>query len=368
MINRELLSGLILFATAVVAITLSNSSYSLLYWHFLDVHFLFATLLHWINDGLMTIFFFTIGLELKREMQEGQLRDHRQLLLPAMAALGGVLLPIAIYTLINIQHNSLVGWAIPMATDIAFAVGMLSLVSRWVSQSMKLFLLTLAVVDDLLAIIVIAIFHSHGIAIIYLFFMVLVLGCLYFAKLRSVKSLWIYLLLGVCLWYSMLKAGIHPTLAGVIIGLFIPLHDANNRPLLTKLEHALQPWIIWFILPIFALANAGVDLTGFTITSLLQPVSLGIILGLALGKPCGIVLFTWVTGYFTRKVLPITYRELWVVGSFAGIAFTMGLFLANLSFANYPSMLSLARAGILAGSALSFILAIILSITLLKNK
>jgi NhaA family Na+:H+ antiporter len=365
----ESASGLLLIAAAVLAMTINNSPLSFLYSGLLDVPVavqfgalqIAKPLLLWINDGLMAVFFLLIGLEVKREVLEGQLKEPAQLVLPGAAAIGGMLVPALIYWAFN--HNdpaAIGGWAIPMATDIAFALGVLALLGKRVPVSLKLFLMTLAIIDDLGAIIVIALFYSTELSTLSLIMAAVFISILLLMNRFGVSKLSPYLVVGTLLWVCVLKSGVHATLAGVILALCIPLRPSNDEPSpLATLEDALHPWVAFAILPIFAFANAGVPLGGLTLQSFLHPVPLGITAGLLAGKTLGVFGFTWLTIKTGLAKLPegANWGQVLGLAILCGIGFTMSLFVGSLAFipeiSEYAGM---DRVGILTGSALAALL------------
>ena len=363
-INKESIGGLMLLAATIIALVVSNSSLFHFYQRILSVHFsislgsygLRKPVLLWINDGLMTVFFFVIGLELKRECISGHLKEIHNVILPMMGALGGVIVPVIIFSVINFHHPlHQKGWAIPMATDIAFALGIMSLYSHRISRAMKIFLLTLAIIDDLLAILVIAIFHTEHLSWYSLLIAGICLCLLVAINLGGVKRLTPYLVIGLVLWVCVLKSGVHATLAGVVLAMFIPMEGNQGKPLLKDLEEDLHPMVVYLVLPAFAFANAGIHFESFTWNNIIHSIPLGIVLGLWLGKPIGIVLFTFITQKLTRAKLMMSKLDLAIIGCFAGIGFTMSLFIGSLSFGSNDELLNLARLGILLGSLLSII-------------
>lgn len=315
------------------------------------------SILLWINDGLMALFFFLVGLEIKRELVEGELSSRDRALLPALAAVGGMVVPALIFWGVNkdIPHN-LAGWAIPSATDIAFALGILGLLGSRVPLSLKILLTAIAVIDDLGAIIVIAIFYSHGLHPVPFYFAAAALLGLFIMNRRNVCSIPAYIILSIILWVSVLQSGVHATLAGVAAALFIPTHsrkDPEYSPLKT-LEHNLHPWIVFGVLPLFAFANAGVPFSGMGLHSLFDPVTLGIILGLFVGKQIGIfTVFVLAdkTG-LSPKPRDATWLQLYGVSVLCGIGFTMSLFIGGLAY-NDVGMQASVRLGVLIGSVLS---------------
>jgi NhaA family Na+:H+ antiporter len=369
----ESASGLLLIAAAILAMSINNSPLSFLYNGLLDIPVavqfgalkIAKPLLLWINDGLMALFFLLIGLEVKREVLEGQLKEPAQLVLPGAAAIGGMLVPALIYWAFNYQVPAAVGgWAIPMATDIAFALGILALLGKRVPVSLKLFLMTLAIIDDLGAIIVIAVFYSSELSTLSLILAAICISALILMNRLGVNKLSPYLVIGTILWICVLKSGVHATLAGVILALTIPLRpNENERSPLATLEHALHPWIAFAILPIFAFANAGVSLSGLTLESFLHPVPLGITAGLLAGKTIGVFGFTWLTIKTGLAKLPegANWGQVLGVAVLCGIGFTMSLFVGSLAFIPEVSEYSgLDRVGILTGSFLAAIIGFVI--------
>ncbi len=315
------------------------------------------SLLHWINDGLMAIFFLLVGLEIKREVVQGQLSSRQQIALPAIAALGGMIVPGIIYVLIN-QSNpvALHGWAIPTATDIAFALGVITLLGSRVPESLKITLVAIAIIDDLGAIVIIALFYTEHLSVLSLAFGSVAMVGLFLLNRSGVTKLSPYMVLGVILWMCVLKSGVHATLAGVVIAFAIPLKkvDASGKSPLQKLEHSLHPWVAYAVLPLFAFANAGVSLSGLTFDTLLEPVTLGIAAGLFFGKQIGIMGATAlgkVTGLCT---LPpnVNWKQYYGMTLLTGIGFTMSLFIGTLAFKD-PDMQTSVRLGVLLGTILS---------------
>ena len=365
----EAASGLLLIAAAVLALLISNSPFAHFYSSLLDVPVavqvgalnIAKPLLLWINDGLMAIFFLLVGLELKREVVYGQLATPSQIILPGAAAIGGMLVPALVYAWFNHgDSEAMRGWAIPMATDIAFALGVLALLGSRVPTSLKLFLMTLAIIDDLGAIIVIALFYSSELSSLSLMLAGAALIGLFALNRLGVRQLGPYLLLGLFLWVCVLKSGVHATLAGVALAFFIPVKgdDPEHSPLAT-LEHALHGWVAFGILPLFAFANAGVSLQGMNLQSFLQPVPLGIAAGLLLGKTVGVLGLTAIAVFTRMARLPegANWGQLLGVAVLCGIGFTMSLFVGSLAFT--PDVSPYAgqdRMGILTGSLLAAVL------------
>ena len=361
----EAASGLLLLISAVIALIISNSDYSTLYFETLETYLFVGinnfgikmSVLHWINDALMAAFFFFVTLEIKREFLQGELSNRKQALLPIIAAIGGMLVPALIYIYINFQNTvTLNGWAIPSATDIAFSLGVLSLLGSRVPLSLKVFLTALAIIDDLGAIVIIAFFYSGDLSIIYLTLLLLTfIGLLMLNKL-NVKKFIPYLILGLILWFFTHESGIHATISGVLLATVIP-HRKKEKDfsLLTKVEHKISPYVAFGIMPLFALANAGVSLNGVNLNSLLSPVPLGILLGLFVGKQIGVFLFSIVS--IKLKIAQMPNNSNWVsfygVGILTGIGFTMSLFIGNLAFADNTQYMDGVKIGVLAGSLLS---------------
>lgn len=316
-------------------------------------------LLLWINDALMAIFFLLIGLEVKRELLQGSLASRRQAAFPAIAAVGGMAIPAAVYLLFNFQDPATrEGWAIPAATDIAFALGVLALLGKRVPPALKVFLMALAIIDDLGAIIIIALFYTHQLSMLSLLVAAGAITALAMLNVLNVRRTGIYILVGVILWTAVLKSGIHATLAGVIIGFFIPLKAQRGYSPARELEHILHPWVAFLILPLFAFANAGVSLQGVTLEGLTSLLPLGIIAGLFIGKPLGISLFCLLALKLKLASLPegTTFKEIMAVGVLCGIGFTMSIFIATLAFSNAdPTFITWAKLGILIGSLLAAI-------------
>ena len=370
-LRLEAAGGLVLMAASVLAMVIANSAFGAHYEQWLETRTGFALgplalkkpILLWINDGLMAVFFFLVGMELKREVMEGHLASLRKASLPAIAALGGMAAPALIYAACN-RHDpgALRGWAVPTATDIAFALGILSLLGSRVPPALKAFLLSVAIFDDLGAIVVIALFYSGGLSGLSLGIAAALLVGLAALNRFGVRRFWPYLLLGLPLWVAVLKSGIHATLAGVLLALFIPLRKPEGRAacdgetLLRRLEHTLHPWVAFGILPVFAFANAGVSLKGLAFADMLHPVPLGILLGLFLGKQIGVMASCWVAARLGLASLPhgVRWRQLYGVALLCGIGFTMSLFISSLAFEpEGAAHAGLDRLGILGGTLCS---------------
>ncbi len=361
----EAASGLVLLFAAIIALVISNSDLSELYFSTLNKYLFIGvnnfglklSVIHWINDALMAIFFFFVTLEIKREFLQGELSNIKQALLPIIAAVGGMLVPALFYVFINFgDSETLNGWAIPSATDIAFSLGVLSLLGKRVPLSLKVFLTALAIIDDLGAILIIAFFYSGDLSVLYLTLMLVsYIFLLIFNKL-SIKIFTPYLLVGLCMWYFTYKSGIHATIAGVLLASAIPHRlKEHDFSLLVKLEHAISPYVAFMIMPLFAFANAGVSLKGLSLSSLLLPVPLGILLGLFFGKQLGVLLFSYVAIKFKFADLPnnSNWLSLYGVSILTGIGFTMSLFVGNLAFIDDMQYIDGVKIGVLSGSLLS---------------
>lgn len=419
-IQAEAFSGILLMFVTLVALAWANSPWAASYvdtWNTpLTIAFgefgLTKAAILWINDGLMAIFFFVVGLEIKREMLMGELASLKNAAFPVVAALGGMIVPALVYVFLNYNTEGISGWGIPMATDIAFALGILTLLGNRVPLSLKLFLVAFAIVDDIGAVLVIAFFYTAEVFFVYLFSAFLVFGFLMILSALKVRSVWIYILLGVVMWVLFLKSGVHATIAGILLAITIPARSKITEPEFVKstnnilaeletvyvpqpsqeeevpemeeeqyqaavytiednceealsplhrLEHTMHPWVAYAIMPIFALANAGIYIDATLTTGFLNSMSWGIILGLVLGKPLGIMLFTWlasVTGLVTK---PITFSWMQVVGAglLGGIGFTMSIFIANLAFVGSP-FLAQAKLAILSASFVAGLVAYLL--------
>jgi len=362
----EAASGLLLIAAALLALIINNSPLSWLYTGLLDTPVvaqigalkIAKPLLLWINDGLMALFFLLIGLEVKREVLDGQLSKPSQIVLPGAAAIGGMVVPALLYWWLNRDNPpALDGWAIPTATDIAFALGVLALLGNRVPVSLKLFLMTLAIIDDLGAIVIIAVFYSGELSTLSLGLAAACIAALVAMNRFGVVKLGPYMIIGLILWVCVLKSGVHATLAGVTLAFCIPLRtrNAETSPLLT-LEHALHPWVAYGILPLFAFANAGLSLSGVTVESFTHHVPMGIAVGLLLGKTVGVFGLTWLAVKIGIAALPqgANWGQVLGVAILCGIGFTMSLFVGSLAFepgvSDYAGM---DRMGILTGSILA---------------
>ena len=405
--KAEASSGIILIICTVVALIWANTGFSESYFHLwhanISIGFeefkLSYSLHHWINDGLMAIFFFVVGLEIKREFLVGELSSPKQASLPVAAALGGMILPALIYTLFNLGGKGEAGWGIPMATDIAFVIGLMALLGSHVPTNLKIFVTALAIADDIGAVLVIAFFYTSNLSLTALIIAGSIVIILLILNRLGVRNLLVYSLLGILLWIAFLKSGIHATVAGVILAFIIPATSRYNtkdfllngndlleefdkkgiegpnvlaneerqnivqtmettcKKVLTPLqryEHSLNPWVSFFIMPVFALANAGVPLQEDFFTALFSEISIGIIMGLFFGKQIGIFIFSWIAVKLNLADLPskITWKQLYGAGILAGIGFTMSLFITNLAFTS-EEISNIAKVGILAASLIS---------------
>lgn len=369
----ESAGGIILVIAAALAMVVANSPLNELYQGGLHSYILGMSVEHWINDGLMAVFFLLIGLEVKRELLEGALKSRETAIFPAIAAVGGMLAPALIYVLFNMSDpDALQGWAIPAATDIAFALGIMALLGKRVPVSLKVFLLALAIIDDLGVVVIIALFYSSDLSTLALAIGFAMTGLLFFMNHKKVTSLKWYLLVGFILWFAVLQSGVHATLAGVVIGFAIPLHGkkGEHSPL-KHLEHNLHPYSSFLILPIFAFANAGVSLEGISLSTLGSTLPLGIALGLLVGKPLGIFSFSWLAVKSGVAKLPtgINFNHIFAVSVLCGIGFTMSMFIASLAFTGASADFNThARLGILMGSTCAAVLGyVLLSISLPKT-
>jgi len=366
--QNDAAGGIVLILAAILAMFFANlGATSAAYHAFLETPVevkvgaleIKKNLLLWVNDALMAIFFLLIGLEVKREMVMGSLANARQAAFPVIAALGGMVMPALLYLAFNFSDPiTRQGWAIPAATDIAFSLGILALLGSRVPVALKVFLMALAIIDDLGAIIIIALFYTHELSLLSLGVAAAAIALLALLNACNVRRTGIYILVGIILWTAVLKSGVHATLAGVILGFFIPLKEKAGHSPSRALEHVLHPWVAFVILPLFAFANAGVVLSGITPQTLTSLLPLGIIAGLLIGKPLGITLFCWLALKFKLASLPKNTRfaDIAAVGVLCGIGFTMSIFIASLAFGDVNvEEITLAKLGILLGSLLSAI-------------
>lgn len=412
--NLEASGGILLLISTVIALVWANSPWSDIYKNLWHLHFGFEfgnihikhELLHWINDGLMAIFFFVVGMEIKRELIEGELSTAGKAILPIVAAIGGMIVPAAFFLILNVGSEGAPGWGIPMATDIAFAMGAVILIGKKVPSSLKIFLLALAIVDDLGAVLVIAFFYTANISFHYLELAGLVFFVLIIANRTGVRNSLIYCLLGMFLWYAVLKSGIHSTIAGVLLAACIPLRSRINAAQfikrckeilehfqqisvhpeasagdedqqlavkaleencdrveapLRRFQHALHPWVSFLIMPVFAMANAGIVLDISAFSRIAHPVGLGIIIGLVFGKQIGITVFSWLAVKIGIAKLPdhVRWSQIYGLSCLGGIGFTMSLFVAGLAFGE-SHLLSIAKLGILVASIISAVIGTII--------
>lgn len=361
--RQESAGGILLLLCAVIAMFIANSPAAGLYAQLLHTEIpipgLTMSVLHWINDGLMVLFFFVVGLEIKREFLFGELKSLSATILPIAAAAGGMVVPALFYFAFNAGLPTLSGWAIPMSTDIAFSLGVLAFAAKGVPKSVAVFLTALAIVDDLGGIIVLALFYSDSPSLTALGAAVVIVLLLWAASRRDVRSPFLYLAGGIALWFAFHHAGVHPTVAGVLVGFLTPAGTAETQDSapLTRWEHALTPWNAFLIMPVFALANAGIPLSAESFLQLTSPIGLGIIAGLFIGKPLGICLMVYLLIRTGLARMPEGVRPSHFLGAgvLAGIGFTMSLFLAALSFST-PEDLITAKAAIVTASLLSGIL------------
>ncbi|EGR0263734.1 Na+/H+ antiporter NhaA [Vibrio cholerae] len=359
--KMESAGGILLVIAAAIAMVIANSAMGEGYQAFLHTYVFGMSVSHWINDGLMAVFFLLIGLEVKRELLEGALKSRETAIFPAIAAVGGMLAPALIYVAFNFNDPAAIqGWAIPAATDIAFALGIMALLGKRVPVSLKVFLLALAIIDDLGVVVIIALFYSSDLSTIALTIGFIMTGVLFMLNAKHVTKLSIYLLAGLILWIAVLKSGVHATLAGVVIGFAIPLkgNKGEHSPL-KHLEHALHPYVAFAILPVFAFANAGISLQGVSLAGLTSMLPLGVALGLFLGKPLGIFSFSWAAVKLGVAKLPegINFKHIFAVSVLCGIGFTMSIFISSLAFGQANEAYdTYARLGILMGSTTAALL------------
>ena len=368
----EAASGLMLVLSAILALIISNSSFSSYYFNVLNEYLFIGinsfglkmTIIHWINDALMAIFFFFVTLEIKREFIQGELSNFRQALLPIIAAVGGMLVPAIIYISLNFSNSeTLNGWAIPSATDIAFSLGILSLLGSRVPISLKVFLTALAIIDDLGAIVIIAFFYSGDLSVKYLLLILLAFFLLLVLNKFKIKNFLPYLFLGLLMWFFTHESGVHATISGVLLAITIP-HRSKTKDfsLLVKLEHSISPYVAFIIMPLFAFANAGVSFVGMSFSSLMLPVPLGILLGLFVGKQLGVFIFSYASIKLGLCQMPnnSNWICLYGVGILTGIGFTMSLFVGNLAFVENTQYIDGVKIGVLSGSLLSTVIGYLL--------
>ncbi|AQW82242.1 Na+/H+ antiporter NhaA [Campylobacter pinnipediorum] len=380
-LKHEASGGIFLMIVTIFALIFQNTFLSDFYNSFLKTNLsisfgdfgLSKALILWVNDGLMAIFFFLVGLELKREVLEGELRNPSQIALPAIAGIGGIIIPAIIFYMFT-KHDSfaLSGWAIPTATDIAFALGILSLLGSRVPTSLKIFLMTLAIIDDLCAIIIIALFYTSDLSLLSLGSSFLCILGLFVLNLMGVKSKAAFLIIGLIFWVSVLKSGVHATLAGVISAFFIPIKQKDNpsKSMLKELEHDLHAWVAFAILPIFAFVNAGISLKGIGIEQLLTAVPLGTMIGLFIGKQLGVFGFSFLAIKLKIAKIPegVNFKQLYGVAVLCGVGFTMSLFVNGLAYNESDAFAYTDKLAILIGSLISGIAGFIILKVSSKNK
>jgi NhaA family Na+:H+ antiporter len=367
LLQSEANSGLVLMASAAAALAVANSQFGPAYFGMLDSKIAGLSLLHWINDALMALFFLLVGLEIKREFLDGQLASWPRRTLPVVAAAGGMIVPALIYVALNAsQPANLRGWAIPTATDIAFALGVLALLGSRIPVSLKVFLTALAIIDDLGAVIIIAAVYTTGIQLVWLGLAFVSLIGLWGLNRSRVEQITPYLAIGGLLWFAVLRSGVHATLAGVALAAVIPLRRSPGRPddavsPLHRLEHALQPWVAYLVLPVFGFANAGVSLSGQRLTVLVAQVPLGIAAGLFVGKQLGVFSFTWAAIRLGIADRPkdASLAQLYGVCILCGIGFTMSLFIGLLAFPGAATLQDQVKLGVLGGSLCSALLGVV---------
>ena len=359
--KMESAGGILLVIAAAIAMTIANSPLGESYQAMLHTYVFGMSVSHWINDGLMAVFFLLIGLEVKRELLEGALKSKETAIFPAIAAVGGMLAPALVYVAFNAgDPEAISGWAIPAATDIAFALGIMALLGKRVPISLKVFLLALAIIDDLGVVVIIALFYTGDLSTMALLVGFVMTGVLFMLNAKEVTKLTPYMIVGAILWFAVLKSGVHATLAGVVIGFAIPLKGkkGEHSPL-KHMEHALHSYVAFGILPLFAFANAGISLEGVSMSGLTSMLPLGIALGLLVGKPLGIFTFSWAAVKLGIAKLPqgVNFIHIFAVSVLCGIGFTMSIFISSLAFANVsPEFDTYARLGILMGSTTAAII------------
>ncbi|MCG9597603.1 Na+/H+ antiporter NhaA [Vibrio sp. Isolate25] len=363
--KMESAGGILLVIAAAIAMTIANTPLNDTYQTVLHSYVFGMSVSHWINDGLMAVFFLLIGLEVKRELLEGALKSRETAIFPAIAAVGGMLAPALVYVAFNYSNaEAIQGWAIPAATDIAFALGIMALLGKRVPVSLKVFLLALAIIDDLGVVVIIALFYTGDLSTSALAVGFAMTAALFMLNSKKVTKLTPYMIVGAILWFAVLKSGVHATLAGVVIGFAIPLKGKQGeRSPLKHMEHALHPYVAFGILPVFAFANAGISLEGISVEGLTSMLPLGIALGLLLGKPLGIFSFSWIAVKAGVAKLPegITFRHIFAVSVLCGIGFTMSIFISSLAFGPVNAEFdTYARLGILMGSTTAAIIGYVL--------
>ncbi len=355
--NSEKSGGFLLIGCTVISLILANSGLGNSYANLWNASFFNHSITHWINDGLMAVFFLLIGLELEREVYVGELSNVRQALFPAIGALGGVLIPALIYLIFNKGSISQSGAGIPMATDIAFAIGMLSLLDNRVPVGLKIFLTALAVIDDLCAILVIAFFYTDTISWDYLALSLSIFGILLLLNRLRIHKLWPYLLGGLAMWYTMLHSGVHATLSGVLLAFAIPFGNGSEKSISYKLQHFLHKPVAFIIIPIFALANTAIDITPTWMNDIVSNEGIGVITGLVIGKPLGIYSFTRLSVWCRWSVLPdgLNWRQILGAGMLGGIGFTMSIFVTMLAF-DQIKLIDTGKMSVMIASSISAII------------
>ena len=366
-IKLESSSAIILLFMALFALVAANSGLSAIYHEFLDTNIrigvgsfeISKAAVFWINDGLMAIFFFLVGLEIKREVLTGELSTWGQASLPIFAAIGGMVVPALVFFYFNADSpETISAWAVPMATDIAFALGILALLGKRVPVALKIFLLAVAIIDDIGAIVIISIFYTSELSVNMLTLSMMGFALAVTLNRIGVKIIAPYLMVGIFMWACVLKSGVHATLAGVLIAFTIPLKKGEGeQSLFNRLEHGLHPWVAFLVLPLFAFANAGIDLSGISISSLLQPLPLGIAVGLLIGKQLGVLGMTWIAVVLgiAKKPIGMSWVHIYGIACLTGIGFTMSLFIGSLVYGS-TDMINLVRLGVLSGSIMSGVL------------
>ena len=375
-LQTEAAGGLILMGVAVLALVVANSSLASVYFGLLKTIVGGLSILHWINDGLMSVFFLLVGLEIKRELVDGQLATWPRRILPGIAAVGGMVVPALLYVAVNASTpQTLRGWAIPSATDIAFSLGVLALLGARVPVSLKIFLTALAIIDDLGAVTIIAVFYTANLSPEWLTLSGIALAALLGCNRLTIERLAVYLTLGFVLWFFVLKSGVHATLAGVALAFMVPIRPSPGDPddptsPLHILEHAIQPWVAFLVVPIFGFANAGMSFTNMRWAVLLEPVTLGIAVGLFVGKQVGVFLMTWLTVTCGWAVRPegASWPQIYGISLLAGIGFTMSLFIGLLAFPAPPEIQDAAKIGVLLGSVLSAVVGAIVLLLATKPR
>ena len=352
--KSEKFSGFLLIGCTAVSLLLANSSWGEAYAHFWHLPFAGLTVELWINDGLMAVFFLLVGLEIEREIYIGELSTFRHAVLPIVAAVGGMVVPAGIHMFLNNGTPTASGAGIPMATDIAFALGILSLAGKAVPPAIKVFLTALAIIDDLGAILVIALFYTEQLSFLYLSIALLTFALLFFIGKKGITKGWIYGIGGMVLWYCMFRSGVHATISGVLLAFAIPFGKGGDQSLSARLQHFLHPVVAYFIVPVFALANTGIVLSSEIVHTLGSLNSLGILMGLTLGKPIGILLFSALAVQLKTASLPtgVAWKHILAAGMLAGIGFTMSIFITILAFPDPLTIVS-SKVAILVASLLS---------------